>query len=213
MVGWLPILHIIWPNWVEIWRYHRFDPQRNSVFRLLKELPTASGVVSLGIFAKGWFSLGVFSLGIFSAGGCSLGLFSLGMMAGGFVALGNLCLGAVALGNISMGLWTIGNLCIGLFCLGNLGIGVIGLGNRLWAPYAYQLPDTAQWKDIQLGIHELSKQLTNSVYQKWILAPFVYFIEHPVLLLIVIIGVTFVIFVPIASLMYKLVSGRLKFGN
>jgi len=93
----------------------------------LNSIPTAKGVVAIGIKAKGIISCGMFSMGILSIGLFTMGLFSIGLISLGLLSLGLISVGLVAIGNIAIGLASLGLVALGQFAIGQEAFGKIVL--------------------------------------------------------------------------------------
>ena len=132
-IGKLPFYHFVIPNFSLLLQN---KIQRKKTKKFL-DIPTAKGILSIGIKAKGGLAIGLFSMGIFSLGAISFGLVSIGMLSIGLIAAGSASFGGLAIGNFSLGITAIGNLAIAMAAFGNFSIGYFALGNQSAGTHAF----------------------------------------------------------------------------
>jgi hypothetical protein len=142
----LPLVHVVRGEYgygmVRV-RGSHYQSQMNRVL-----LPTAKGVIAIGMKAKGIIALGNFSAGVISIGNFSTGLISIGNMSFGLLTLGNLAVAPLlAVGNMAGGIFSIGNVATGYAALGNVAVGVYAVGNEAKGTFAFSINNLA----MQLG--------------------------------------------------------------
>lgn len=154
MLGMLPVLHVVIPNFPELIRKHGL---MYSYFPILRKLPHAKGIISCGFLSTGIFSFGIFSRGIFSIGVLSLGVLSLGIASAGLIGFGSFSIGLIAFGNFALGLLAFANLGIGYLSIGNLALGKIAIGNQGAGTYALSLGNSLHDKEILAGLQQVQQ--------------------------------------------------------
>lgn len=176
MIGMLPVLHIVIPNFLELIRSYGF---KYSYFPILKKLPRAKGIISCGFLSTGIFSLGIFSRGIFSIGLLSLGVLSFGAVSGGLISFGSLSVGMITFGNFALGLLAFANLGIGYLSIGNLAIGRIAIGNQGAGTYALSLGNNLHDKDILAALQQVQQLNISSMVNDLLIQPIITFMQTP----------------------------------
>ncbi|MEO1772053.1 helix-turn-helix transcriptional regulator [Candidatus Enterococcus ferrettii] len=176
MIGLLPILHVVIPNFLELIRTYGF---KYSYFSILKKLPHAKGIISCGFLSTGIFSLGIFSRGIFSIGILSLDMLSFGVASGGVISFGSLAVGLIAFGNFALGLLAFANLGIGYLSIGNLAIGRIAIGNHGAGTYALSLGGNLHDKEILAALQQIQQLNISSMVDDLLIQPMITFMQTP----------------------------------
>lgn len=92
----------------------------------IASVPTAKGVIAIGLKARGILSIGLYSLGL-----VSIGCFSFGLLSVGAIAFGVLAVGAVSLGLFSLGASAIGFASLGAAAIGYYAIGYDSAGSHI----------------------------------------------------------------------------------
>ena len=203
MIGLLPVLHVVIPNFPELIRKHGL---MYSYFPILKRLPRARGFFSCGFISTGVFSLGIFSRGIFSFGLLSLGITSLGVASAGVLSYGSLSVGLIAFGNIALGMLAIANLGIGYLSFGNLVVGRIALGNKAAGTYALSLGENIHEKELIAGLQQVQQMDIPAMANNLLVHPLITTLQNP-WILAMFIGVMVLIGLIMAS---SLIVGLVK---
>lgn len=155
-IGNLPLYHFVIPNMSLLFQNRLQNKNRKS----FSQIPTAKGVLSVGIKAKGILAIGTFSIGIFSIGAIGLGLFSIGILSIGLIAAGSAGFGGLAMGNFALGITAIGNLAIAMAAFGNFSIGYFSLGNQSLGVHAFSAGNEVTREKFSEGLQQF--QLSQS---------------------------------------------------
>ncbi|GCF94995.1 hypothetical protein NRIC_28860 [Enterococcus florum] len=199
MIGMLPLIHIIIPNFRIVLRRRA---QGKGIFTLIREIPHARGIISMGLFAAGGISLGLVSVGFLSLGVLSLGILAFGSVVAGIIAAGNLTIGTLALGNCCIGLVAMGNLPIGYLSLGNYAIGRIAIGNQSRGILTYSLGNEMHDQEIINTLQHLQQADISSFAKDWIIQPFLSLYDAPFATGTAIICLIGLLFVAIGCLLF-----------
>lgn len=203
MIGMLPALHIVIPNFPELFRTYGI---MYSYFPILKRMPRAKAFFSCGFISTGIFSLGVFSRGLFSFGLLSLGVTSVGIASAGILSCGSLSLGLVAFGNIALGILAIANLGIGYLSFGNLVVGRIALGNEAAGTYALSLGNNIHEKELIAGLQQIQQMDTPAMANHLLIQPLIATLQQPWILALFIGVMVFIGLIMASSLIVGLMK-------
>lgn len=149
----LPFIHVVKSR-------HYFRQTRigfSSTNIRLSDIPTAKGIIAIGMKAKGIIAFGNFTMGIISIGNLSLGLITIANIGLGLAALGNLGIGLLlALCNVGAGIFSAGNLIFGYAAIGNLAMGQYCIGHEVVGNEVFQVKNFyRQIDEITAFIHQL----------------------------------------------------------
>lgn len=201
MIGLLPLIHIIIPNFG--W-FYRQNFTKRELFQQLRELPKASGVFSLAIFSRGIVSFGIVSQGFFSLGVFALGFVSIGAISIGLLAFGNLTAGLASFGNLAIGILSMGNLVLGIVALGNLPAGYLAIGNRPLSSWSQSMSNHFHTNDLIRALENLKDQGAST----FLINPLLSILQSPLLLSGGIILIVAIVLLAVGCLLYGLIQMR-----
>lgn len=176
-IGELPLIHIVIPNFYEVFKYDQMFHKKGGAWQRLKKIPQAKGVFSCGIVATGGLSIGMLSRGIVALGFMSAGLLAGGLLSLGVLAGGCFALGGIVFGNIGLGLIALGNLVAGYFSLGNFAFGNIAIGNYGYGKYAYSLGNEIRTEDVQRTLRSLQEQSIPDFSRSFVVDPLMHLFQ------------------------------------
>ncbi|WP_159721236.1 helix-turn-helix transcriptional regulator [Enterococcus sp. CSURQ0835] len=192
-----PLLHIVLP------RVKKVAVMNNpSYFKLGYKIPTATGVIAIGLRATGVISIGVLAQGVFALGFLSVGIISLGLFGIGLLALGDLSLGLLAIGNVGCGLLVIGNCVAGVLASGNLTFGWVAIGNQSYGWYHFSLGDDFTFVMYQNAVEKIHEKLQLPLVDVFYRIT-LWLGSHPVIIGVLVLGLLLGILSPIGIIYLK----------
>lgn len=207
-IGELPLIHIVFPNLYEIFKYDQMYHKKGGSLQRLRKVPQAKGVISCGMIASGGISIGVISRGIVALGFLSIGLFAGGLASFGLFAGGCLALGGVAAGNLGLGLIALGNVAAGYFSLGNFAFGNIAIGNYGYGKYAYSLGNEIRSDDVRRTLQSLQEQSIPDFSRNFVVDPLLQVLQSDTIGIVFAVVLTLFILLIFSALIVGLIQIR-----
>lgn len=195
-----PLLHIVLPRVKKVAVMN--NPNYFKSGKSGSKIPTATGVIAIGLRAKGVISIGILAQGVFALGFLSLGIISLGLFGIGLLALGDLSLGLLAIGNVGCGLLVIGNCVAGVLASGNLAFGWVAIGNQSYGWHHFSLGDNFTFVMYQSEVEKVHEKLQLPLVD-FFYAITLWLGSHPVIIGALVLGLLLGILSPIGIIYLK----------